>query len=401
MFNHFHSLYPKSVVFSVVPGFQSTVPLVAIDHEPEPSMEPNLPPSLLDYYDAKYLNCSETELSVIAIDICDKLKVTQEEADFLETSTREQSVSTVWHDYRKGRITASHFHEVLRYTGKSYPNSIVKSIMQYRNFNQNIPALKWGRENEENARKEYLMAMEGSHTNVQVRSSGLVINPSYPFLGASPDGIVVCDCCGEGLIEIKCTYKYRHDSPTSSSALADHHYFLKDGENGDIHLSSTHQYYDQVQGQLGICDVKFCDFVCWTTKGLFIERIFQDKNYLTSKLPQFRSFFCKYLLPEILTHKLYLGLESQQSVASQPAPTTNHVHSVSSQQTHPTIATSQDGQSVSSQPTANQDDVYCLCRKQEYGEMVACDNCDEWFHFPCVGLESEPVGDWYCPTCVC
>lgn len=36
-------------------------------------MEPNLPPSLLDYYDAKYLNCSETELSVMAIDICDKL----------------------------------------------------------------------------------------------------------------------------------------------------------------------------------------------------------------------------------------------------------------------------------------------------------------------------------------
>ena len=379
------------MVFSVVPGFQSTVP-VAIEPEPAPSTEPNLPPSLLDYYDAKYLNCSETELSVIAID---KLKVTQEEADFLETSTREQSASTVWHDYRKGRITASHFHEVSRYTGKSYPKSIAKSIMQYRNFNQNIPALKWGRENEENARKEYVMAIEGNHTNVQVRSSGLVINPSYLFLGASPDRIVVCDCCGEGLIEIKCTYKYRYDSPTSSTALADHHYFLKDGDNGVVHLSSTHQYCDQVQGQLAICDVKFYDFVCWTTKGLFIERIFQDKNYLTSKLPQFRSFFCKYLLPEILTHKLCLGLESQQSVASQPVPTTNNV---SSQQTRPT--TSQDGQSVSSQPTASQDDVYCLCRKQEYGEMVACDNCDKWSHFSCVNLKSEPVGDWYCPTCV-
>lgn len=119
-----------------------------------------------------------------------------------------------------------------------------------------------------------------------------------------------------------------------------------------------------------------------------------NKNYLTSKLPQFRSFFCKYLLPEILTHKLYLGLESQQSVPSQPAPTTNHVDSVSSQQTQPT--TSQDGQSVSSQPTASQDDVYCLCRKHEYGEMVACDNCDEWFHFSCVGLKSEPVDDSTC-----
>ncbi|PHH63688.1 hypothetical protein CDD81_5560 [Ophiocordyceps australis] len=48
------------------------------------------------------------------------------------------------------------------------------------------------------------------------------------------------------------------------------------------------------------------------------------------------------------------------------------------------------------------DKKYCLCHNVSYGDMVACDNDDcpyEWFHWSCVGLESEPNGTWYCPEC--
>lgn len=37
--------------------------------------------------------------------------------------------------------------------------------------------------------------------------------------------------------------------------------------------------------------------------------------------------------------------------------------------------------------------LYCLC-KSPYEEgvfMVACDNCDDWFHCPCVGITREEV----------
>ena len=37
-----------------------------------------------------------------------------------------------------------------------------------------------------------------------VFEAGLFIDPYRPFLGASPDGIVNCKCCGKGVIEIKC-----------------------------------------------------------------------------------------------------------------------------------------------------------------------------------------------------
>lgn len=48
------------------------------------------------------------------------------------------------------------------------------------------------------------------------------------------------------------------------------------------------------------------------------------------------------------------------------------------------------------------DRKYCTCQSVSYGDMVACDNesCPyEWFHWTCVGLKSEPIGTWICPTC--
>ena len=66
---------------------------------------------------------------------------------------------------------------------------------------------------------------------------------------------------------------------------------------------------------------------------------------------------------------------------------------------------------------------YCYCRQISYGEMIGCDNqvnttqtrlslgssiyslpfqdCPiEWFHFPCMALETKPKGKWYCPKCL-
>ncbi|KZT73318.1 hypothetical protein DAEQUDRAFT_808419 [Daedalea quercina L-15889] len=46
--------------------------------------------------------------------------------------------------------------------------------------------------------------------------------------------------------------------------------------------------------------------------------------------------------------------------------------------------------------------TYCVCNGVSYGEMIACDDsgCDtEWFHLLCVGLQTPPVGEWYCETC--
>lgn len=48
------------------------------------------------------------------------------------------------------------------------------------------------------------------------------------------------------------------------------------------------------------------------------------------------------------------------------------------------------------------DTKYCFCQRVSFGDMVACDNdnCQyQWFHWECVGIKEEPVGDWLCPEC--
>jgi len=45
---------------------------------------------------------------------------------------------------------------------------------------------------------------------------------------------------------------------------------------------------------------------------------------------------------------------------------------------------------------------YCICHRVSEGNTIACDNDDcsmEWFHWNCVGVDTVPIGDWYCPDC--
>lgn len=58
----------------------------------------------------------------------------------------------------------------------------------------------------------------------------------------------------------------------------------------------------------------------------------------------------------------------------------------------------------SARPKTNEygEALYCYCNQVAYGEMVGCDgeNCQlEWFHLPCINLETLPKGKWYCDDC--
>lgn len=337
-------------------------------------IEPSLPIPLWELYDPNAKKLTLSELKERCSTTFNAIQVTQKEADFLQKTTVSQSSCTTWYDHRKGRITASHFYDVFthmtstRPNSKVYPKSIVKRIMQYYSCSDNVPALKWGRENEDNARKDYISHMKDKHTNLRVDSSGLVVNPNYPHLGASPDGIVSCDCCeNQRVLEIKCPFKYRDESPTADGPLSDQKFFLMKNVDNEVHLSTVHKYYYQVQGQIAICDVRVCDFVCWTEKGLFIEQIGKNDGVIRDMFRVLKDFFVSILLPELLTRK---------------------VESEVNQETSQTTCDNQ---------------VFCVCRKPESGKMVMCDNkqCSiEWFHFTCVGLKRKPRGKWLCPNCI-
>jgi len=77
-----------------------------------------------------------------------------------------------------------------------------------------------------------------SHANFKCTSAGLVINPLYPHLGASPNGLISCDCYSNGVIEIKCPYSGRECHPKDLRGKL----FL----NSDSNVKHSHKYYTQV-----------------------------------------------------------------------------------------------------------------------------------------------------------
>jgi len=225
-----------------------------------------------------------------------------------------------------------------------------------------------------------------------VSNSGLVINPQWPYIGASPDGIVECDCCGKGVLEIKCPYSHRGEN-ILSAVTTDKQFCLIKNVDGSLHLDHGHAYYYQVQTQMFICDVEYCDFSVFTfpteaEESLpHIERIFRDADFWEICLEKATCFFRTCLLPEILGHWYTRPLVKSSSTSD----STTTSQSVDDKQSDDDAANSSQGS-----------DVFCYCRGPDEGPMIACDNSTckiEWFHQSCLKLKTIPRGKWYCPDC--
>ncbi len=61
----------------------------------------------------------------------------------------------------------------------------------------------WGCDHEQIAYDACRMQECQKHTNFCLTESGLIVNSKFPFMGASPDGVIKCMCCGNGVLEIK------------------------------------------------------------------------------------------------------------------------------------------------------------------------------------------------------
>ena len=128
--------------------------------------------------------------------------ISKEMAEKVEQATRSQSHSKLWFKYRAGRITASRMKAVCRTDPGNPAQSLIKSICYPEAFSFTTAATKWGCKHEKQGQEMYLAVNKLKHHDLSVAGSGLVINPQWPFIGASPDGIINCTCCGKGVLEI-------------------------------------------------------------------------------------------------------------------------------------------------------------------------------------------------------
>ena len=157
-----------------------------------------------------------------------------------------------WYEFRGNRLTASDLGSVMGYNPyEKYLNTVLKKCGIDVPFTVN-KAIKHGIKYEEIVTMIYQF-----RNDVEVFEYGCIPHPKIPHFGASPDGIVDSNSRNKNLIgrmlEIKC--------PTGRPITG----------------FCPEYYWAQVQGQLDVCDLEFCDFVeCNIEEYSGAEEYFKD-----------------------------------------------------------------------------------------------------------------------------
>ncbi|KAF3838848.1 hypothetical protein F7725_010616 [Dissostichus mawsoni] len=151
---------------------------------------------------------------------------------------------------------------------------------------------------QDTAKKSYLVAMQDHHEDINVAASGLILNPELPWIGASPDGVVTCACHEPGILEIKCPFSAKDRSLLECTK--DSRFCLTVPEGGVMSLKLDHSYMYQVQAQMCVAEVMFCDFVVWTPQELFKQRIMFDGAFFDVAHSKVVNFIRTGILPELL-----------------------------------------------------------------------------------------------------
>ena len=195
-------LYSNISKSSSKPGILSLVPEFSDMYAPITSL-PEFPHPLPQLYDPNNLKLEYHELLEKCESIC---VVTQNMAVSVEKASRDQYKSSVWFKYCAGRITASKMKAICYTNPANSAQSPIRQVGYPKAYAFTSKQTSWGCMHEKAAKDRYEKTMKGAHTNFNVTDSGFIINPEWLFIGTTSDGMVSCDCCGKGVLEIKCPY---------------------------------------------------------------------------------------------------------------------------------------------------------------------------------------------------
>ncbi|KAI4468024.1 exonuclease phage-type/recb c-terminal domain-containing protein [Holotrichia oblita] len=282
-----------------------------------------------------------------------------EDCQKVQAATRQQAQSSLWFQQRAGRITASNFRAVCRTTVERPSKSLIKIICYPTNFLFKTKATIWGTTHEKDGLAAYHAYSSPMHEGLRLEQVGLCLSPTYMQYGASPDSMVTCECCGTGCVEVKCPYLLKHMTIEEFANLKSS--CLEKSESGELCMKKDVSYYYQVQMQMAITGVGFCDFAIWGPNELYLERVLFDEDFWASESSKAIEFHSKVIMPELLGR--FFTRTAEEAVL----------------------------------------ETWCLCEGIDDGRpMICCDNDDclvKWHHLECAGLEDIPSEPWYCGSC--
>lgn len=220
------------------------------------------------------------------------------------------------------------------------------------------------------------------HRNLQVCENGLFIDVVRPYLGASPDSLISCSCCGNGILEIKCPHCCKFGFPDDEEEAQLMSSFCMTRVDGSWCLKKEHSYYYQIQAQMYVCQQYYCDFVVWSQEaGVIIQRLEYNADFFNSIIDDLQHFFIYGVLPEVVG-KWYTRkpVANSDKIVMQPTPDPDD----------------------ELDDTEDYEKNWCYCRQPVYGEMIFCENPNcriEWFHCDCLWIRKPPKGSWRCQSC--
>ena len=400
-----------------------------------------LPSPLTSLFDKKFENEAFDVVKTYCAQLYSTYTITEEQTCAIELHTRSQTKSKLWFQQRAGRVTASKLYSIMRTKLDKPSVSLLKSVCYPESSVFAGKACQYGCQHEDGARKLYEEIMTTDHHSFELRKVGLCVSRVLPFLGASPDGLVQCTCCGHGTLEIKCPYSCRN-MKFEEKALDPS--FCLDKET--LILKKEHPYFYQVQLQMLLTNTKYCDFVLWRQDSILRQRLFFEETFLKPILDHVELFVQKCILPELVCH--WFTRDHPCNSSSQPVTTSvpnsltstfvsdslvchtngSQLHeeydssraeqtSASLEVTAPVVLTGDSDLNIAPSSVTNDDstisseideDTWCYCQHSEdYDFMIACEakGCKiEWYHLSCVNLTMEDVPKdeepWYCPTCI-
>lgn len=251
----------------------------------------------------------DERLSEVIEEVFSTIKLTELECIRLELATRGQASNMYWRKIRTVLITASNFKLVCTRKPTTAPDNLVKMLRGYTEPPPYVKSLVYGRKMESVALRAYGNQHIKQCGPIEISHAGLKINPKYPYLGASIDGLVMCPVCGPIIVEIKCPYgtkdyTWRKMKPLT---IAENKKFYSSIVDGKLRLKSSHQYYYQVQAQMGIYQIDNADFVIWTQKDISVERVPFNIEFWKDMTIKLERFYKKAMLKEILTDRIARG----------------------------------------------------------------------------------------------
>eukprot|EP00112_Aurelia_sp_Birch-Aquarium-sp1_P004784 Seg1542.8 transcript_id=Seg1542.8/GoldUCD/mRNA.D3Y31 product="U3 small nucleolar RNA-associated protein 21" protein_id=Seg1542.8/GoldUCD/D3Y31 len=188
--------------------------------------------------------------------ILSKVGISPKESLSICHKTLLQSEEPIWYLERSKRITASIFGKILNRRRTVYPKSLIQTVIEKKETRSNVMpvALRWGIDNEAVAIAKY-----EAYSGVIIKKCGLVISPEWPWLGCSPDGLIMENSSLFGCVEVKCPYSKR-EMKLEEAAASDKTFCLR-SVDGKLELKRTHQYHFQCQGVMNILGLKWIDFI--------------------------------------------------------------------------------------------------------------------------------------------